>query len=143
MKRSAAILILLGSGTFAFGDASGRWQGVAMLSNQRLTVPAEGNELVKLQMSKAFIKGAQYLFELKPGGTFLSTVRIPDGKPRTGKGNWSVVGKTVILKFREENQQIISRQLKGTLGPDGKRMNFIIPGYRNLPDVTISLKKLP
>lgn len=136
---SSFALFCVAGGVFA--DVPGIWKGVATLGQGKVAVPTEGDGLVKLQMSKAFLKGVRYEFELTKGGTFVSRVRIPESPVRNGKGNWAVAGETVVFKFIEDDGKPSSLELKGRLGSEKKSIVIVISGKNDYPDTKIILSK--
>lgn len=139
--KHLAIVALMSLASQVFAEIQGTWKGVATLGQGKVAVPTEGDGLVKLQMSKAFLKGVRYEFELFKGGVFNSKVRIPESPVRNGKGNWAVAGETIVLKFTDDNGKPSSLELKGKMSPDRKSIVIVIPGKNDYPDTKIILSK--
>jgi hypothetical protein len=139
--RHLALVAFAGCSSWVFADLPGSWKGVAILGQGKVAVPTDGDGLVKLQLSKAFLKGIRYEFDLAKGGTFVSRVRVPESPVRNGKGNWAVAGESVVFKFIEDNGKPSSLELKGKLSADRQTVVIVITGKNDYPDTKIILSK--
>lgn len=117
----------------ASADVVGQWQGIAALGPSNVAQGMDGDQLIKLQISKAFLKTLDYQFNFKADKSFTSAVHGADMKPRTGKGTYSVTGNILTITFTEENHTKRNKSLKGTLTPDGKKFVISIDSKPGLP----------
>lgn len=135
-------LLALAVAGFASADLVGQWQGVATLGPSNVAQGMDGDALLKLQISKAFLKTMNYGFDFKADKSFASNVRGEDVQPRVGKGTWSITGNLVTILFSEENGIKRSQTLNGTLSPDGKRMVISVNSKPGLPPTKFVFKKI-
>lgn len=140
--RILANLLAFAVAGIASADLVGQWQGVATLGPSPVAQGMDGDSLLKLQISKAFLKTLNYQFDFKVNKTFTSNVRGQDIPPRAGKGTWSNTGNLVTIFFTEENGAKRSQTLTGTLSPDGKKMVISINSKPGLPPTKLVFKKL-
>ncbi|MEI8282555.1 MAG: hypothetical protein WCG75_09145 [Armatimonadota bacterium] len=134
-------LLALAAAGLASADMIGRWQGIATLGPSAVAQGMDGDSLLKLQLSKAFLKTINYTFDFKADKTFASLVTGQDVPRRNGKGTWSATGNMVTIMFAEENGNKRSQTLNGTLSPDGKKMVISINSKPGLPQTKLVFKK--
>jgi len=139
--RVPAILLGMAIAGIASADLVGRWQGVATLGPSAIAQTMDGDGLIKLQISKAFLKTLNYQFLFKADKTFNSFVRGEDIPPRTGKGTWATSGNLLTITFTEENGAKRSQTLNGTLAPDGKKMVISVNSKPGLPPTKLVFTK--
>lgn len=140
--RWPAILLGIAFAALSSADMVGQWQGIATLGPSNVAQGMDGDSLIKLQISKAFLKTLNYRFVFKADKSFQSFVQGEDIPLRTGKGVWSVSGNLVTITFSEENGQKRSQILKGSLTPDGKKMVLSIDSKPGLPQTKLVFKKM-
>ena len=140
--RILVILLAFALATFASADLVGLWQGVATLGPSNAAQGMDGDNLLRLQISKAFLKTLNYTFDFKADKTFVSSAAGEDIKRRLGKGTWSNSGNMVTLLFSEENGIKRHQTLLGTLTPDGKKMVISINSKPGLPPTKLVFKKI-
>ena len=128
--------------TFASADLVGQWQGVATLGPSNAAQGMDGDNLLRLQISKAFLKTLNYTFDFRADKTFASSASGEDIKRRAGKGTWSNSGNMITLLFTEENGIKRHQTLLGTLTPDGKKMVISINSKPGLPPTKLVFKKI-
>lgn len=138
------LAILLGSmaASFASADVVGQWQGIATLGPSQVAQGMDGDGLIKLQISKAFLKTLNYSFDIKADKTFTTVVTGEDMPRRTGKGTWSMTGNILTLLITEENGTKRNQALKSTVSPDGKKMIIGIDSKPGLPPTKLVFKKV-
>ena len=139
--RILANLLAFAIAGFASADLVGQWQGVATLGPSAVAQGMDGDSLIKLQISKAFLKTLNYAFDFKPDKTFSSLVTGEDIARRAGKGTWSNTGNLVTINFTEEGGTKRRQVLSGTLSPDGKKMVISIISKPGLPPTKLVFKK--
>jgi hypothetical protein len=137
------LAILLGSmaASFATADVVGQWQGIATLGPSQVAQGMDGDGLIKLQISKAFLKTLNYSFDIKADKSFVSVVTGEDMPRRSGKGTWSMTGNILTLLITEENGAKRNQALKATISPDGKKMIISIDSKPGLPPTKLVFKK--
>ena len=140
--RILANLLVLAVAGLACADLTGQWQGIATLGPSSVAQGMDGDSLIKLQMSKAFLKSLNYTFQFKPDKSFASLVTGEDVPRRSGKGTWVNTGNLVIINFTEENGNKRIQTLNGTLSPDGKKLLITINGKPGLPPTKLVFKKV-
>jgi hypothetical protein len=140
--RILANLLAFAVAGIASADLVGQWQGIATLGPSAVAQGMDGDSLLKLQISKAFLKTINYGFDFKADKTFASNVRGEDIKPRSGKGMWSNTGNLVTITFTEDNGVKRNQTLNGTLSPDGKKMVISINSKPGLPPTKLVFKKM-
>ena len=140
--RALAILLGISVAGFASADLVGQWQGIATLGPSNIAQSFDGDSLLKLQISKAFLKTLNYQFQFKADKSFTSAVQGEDVRPRTGKGTWAVSGNLVTITFAQENGSKRNQTFKGTLTPDGKKMVISIESKPGLPPTKLVFKKV-
>lgn len=140
--RILATLLALTIADLASADLVGQWQGIATLGPSAVAQGMDGDSLIKLQISKGFLKTLNYTFAFKADKTFASLVTGEDVPRRTGKGTWTSIGNLVTIIFAEENGNKRSQTLNGTLSPDGKKMVISINSKPGLPQVKLVFKKV-
>ena len=140
--RILANILAFSIAGFASADLVGQWQGIATLGPSAVAQSMDGDSLIKLQISKAFLKTINYTFQFKADKSFASLVTGEDVPRRTGKGKWSSSGNLVAITFAEENGNKRSQMLNGTLSPDGKKMVISISSKPGLPPTKLVFKKV-
>ena len=140
--RVLAILLGLGLAGISSADLVGQWQGIATLGPSNVAQGMDGDSLIKLQISKGFLKTLNYQFAFKADKTFVSSVQGEDIPPRKGKGTWVASGNLVTITFMTENGQKRNQVLKGSLTPDGKKLVLSIDSKPGLPQTKLVFKKL-
>jgi hypothetical protein len=140
--RILANLLAVAVAGAACADLTGQWQGIATLGPSSVAQGMDGDSLIKLQMSKAFLKSLNYTFQFKPDRSFVSLVTGEDVPRRSGKGTWVNTGNLVIINFAEENGNKKVQTLNGTLSPDGKKMLITINSKPGLPPTKLVFKKV-
>ncbi len=140
--RLLANLLAFGVAGLASADLVGQWQGVATLGPSNVAQGMDGDSLLKLQISKAFLKTLNYSFDFKADKSFVSLVTGEDIPRRNGKGTWTSSGNLVSITFVEENGKSRSQILSGTLSPDGKKLLISINSKPGLPPTKLVFKKI-
>lgn len=140
--RILANLLAFAIAGLASADLVGQWQGIATLGPSAVAQGMDGDSLIKLQISKAFLKTLNYTFAFKADKTFASLVTGEDVPRRTGKGTWTNSGNLVTIVFAEENGNKRSQTLNGTLSPDGRKMVISIYSKPGLPQTKLVFKKV-
>ena len=140
--RILANLLAFAIAGIASADLVGQWQGIATLGPSNVAQGMDGDSLLKLQISKAFLKTLNYSFDFKADKSFESVVVGEDIKRRTGKGFWTNTGNQVTITFSEENGNKRSQTLSGTLSPDGKKLLITINSKPGLPPAKLVFKKI-
>ncbi len=140
--RILANLLAFSIAGFACADVVGQWQGVATLGPSTVAQGMDGDSLLKLQISKAFLKTLNYTFVFKADKSFASLVTGEDVPRRNGKGTWTSTGNLVTIVFAEENGNRRNQTLGGTLSPDGKKMVISITSKPGLPQTKLVFKKV-
>ena len=102
----------------------------------------DGDKLLKLQISKAFMKTLVYQLQFNADKTFASKVTGTDMKPRRGRGKYEVSGNLVTLSFTEQDRAVKSQILKGTLTPDGKKLLISMESKPGFPATKFVFKKV-
>jgi hypothetical protein len=139
--RLLANLLAFAVAGFASADLVGQWRGIATLGPSNIAQTMDGDGLLKLQISKAFLKTLNYSFDFKADKSFVSIVVGEDIRRRTGKGTWTNTGNLVTITFTEENGKPRSGTLSGTLSPDGKKLLISINSKPGLPPTKLVFKK--
>ena len=134
-------LLAIAVAGLASADMVGRWQGIATLGPSTVAQGMDGDSLLKLQLSKAFLKTINYTFDFKADKSFASLVTGQDVPRRNGKGTWSATGNMDTIVFAEENGNKRIQTLNGTLSPDGKKMVISINSKPGLPQTKLVFKK--
>lgn len=140
--RVLANLLAITIAGLASADLVGQWQGIATLGPSAVAQGMDGDSLIKLQISKGFLKTINYTFEFKADKTFVSLVTGEDVPRRTGKGTYTNTGNLVTIVFAEENGNKRTQTLNGTISPDGKKMIISIASKPGLPQTKLVFKKV-
>ena len=139
--RILANLLAFAIAGLASADLVGQWQGIATLGPSNIAQSMDGDGLLKLQISKAFLKTLNYNFDFKADKTFSSLVHGEDIRRRVGKGTWASTGNLVTITFAVESGATRAQVLNGTLSPDGKKMVISITSKPGLPPTKLVFKK--
>ena len=136
-------LVLFLTASAAWADVSGKWVGIAMLGPSKIAQSMDSDSLLKLQMSKAFLKSLRYEIELKGDGTFVAIVNGADIERRKSFGTWKDKGGVLTLTTTNENGAKVSRTMTAKLDPTGKRWIVIIASKPGLPVTKLVFARMP
>ena len=142
MRHLLGLLVLL-SASAAWADASGKWVGIAMLGPSKIAQNMDSDALLKLQMSKAFLKSLRYEVELKGNGTFVAIVNGADIERRKSSGTWKEKTGVLTLTTTNENGAKVSRSMTAKLDATGKRWLVVIASKPGLPVTKLVFARLP
>lgn len=126
-------LVLLLTASAAWANASGKWVGIAMLGPSKIAQSMDSDSLLKLQMSKAFLKSLRYEVELKGDGTFVAIVSGADIDRRKSFGTWKERAGVLTLSTVNENGAKVSRTMTASLDSSGKKWVVVINSKPGLP----------
>lgn len=142
MRQLLGLLVLL-TASAAWADASGKWVGIAMLGPSKIAQNMDSDALLKLQMSKAFLKSLRYEVELKGNGTFVAIVNGADIERRKSSGTWKEKTGVLTLTTTNENGAKVSRSMTAKLDATGKRWLVVIASKPGLPVTKLVFARLP
>lgn len=142
MRQLLGLLVLL-TASAAWADASGKWVGIAMLGPSKIAQNMDSDALLKLQMSKAFLKSLRYEVELKGDGTFVAIVNGADIERRKSSGTWKEKTGVLTLTTTNENGAKVSRSMTAKLDATGKRWLVVIASKPGLPVTKLVFARLP
>jgi hypothetical protein len=111
----------------------GKWQGYASTGPSKIAQTMDGDQLYKLQISKAFMKSVVYKLEILPDSTFKAIVTGTEIPRRRSKGTWKLDGNLLTLNTTEEQGVKTSRTLNAMLSSDAKKFVVQIQNKLGLP----------
>lgn len=126
-------LVLLLSASAAWADMTGKWIGTATLGPSKIAQTMDSDALLKLQMSKAFLKSLRYEVELKADSTFVAVVNGADIERRKSFGSWKEKSGVLTLTTTNENGAKMTRTMTAQLDPSGARWMVVISSKPGLP----------
>lgn len=132
MRQLLGLLVLL-TASAGWADMSGKWMGIAMLGPSKIAQTMDSDSLLKLQMSKAFLKSLRYEVELKGDGTFIAIVNGADIERRKSFGTWKEKTGVLTLTTTNENGAKVSRTMTAKLDASGKKWLVVIASKPGLP----------
>ncbi len=133
MKAVACGGAILFLSSLSCASLVGKWQGIALLGPSKIAQTLDTDGLLKLQVSKAFLKSLRYSIELKGDGTFVSEVVGADVERRKSFGNWKQDGMLLTLTTANENGAKVKRTITASVALDKKRFLIIVPSKQGLP----------
>jgi hypothetical protein len=136
-------LVLLLTASAAWADVTGKWIGIAMLGPSKIAQTMDSDALLKLQMSKAFLKSLRYEVELKGDGTFTAIVNGADIEKRKSFGTWKLKSGILTLITTSENGAKVSRRMTAKLDDSGKRWLVVIASKPGLPATKLVFARVP
>jgi hypothetical protein len=140
--KSVSLFAILALATCAQADVAGSWRGTAVLGASTIAQQMEGDQLLKLQASKNFLKTLAYEMEILPGNNFLSIATGASMPRKTGKGSYALEGNKITFKVAEENGVKVNRELVGELNPEQTKFTITIPSKPGLPVTKIIFVKI-
>lgn len=135
-------LVLFLTVSAAQADVSGKWIGTAGLGPSKIAQTMDSDALLKLQMSKAFLKSIRYDIELKSDGTFVSIVTGADIDRRKSFGTWKEKGPMLTLTTNSENGAKVSRTMTANIDPKGSKWTIVVPSKPGLPITKLVFTKV-
>ncbi|MEI7575289.1 MAG: hypothetical protein WCK51_00220 [Armatimonadota bacterium] len=141
--RQLLVLLALLTASAGWADVSGKWIGIAMLGPSKIAQSMDSDALLKLQMSKAFLKSLRYEIELKADGTFVATVNGADIERRKSFGIWKEKMGVLTLITTNENGAKVSRSMTAKLDATGKRWLVVISSKPGLPVTKLVFARIP
>ena len=134
-------LVLFLTASAAWADASGKWIGIAGLGPSKIAQTMDSDALLKLQMSKAFLKSLRYEIELKRDGTFVAIVNGADIERRKSSGIWKEKSGVLTLTTTNDNGVKLTRRMTAKLDPKGKKWMVVVPSKPGLPVTKLVFSK--